>query len=162
MPTYFGRAVALAIIMTAHAVTARGQSLQQQEICAKQAKAYFQEYNAEDQKASTADYKSIGGDYVSHYNTKLNKCFVLVSSNGERPGGQTSVSTQLVDAFERRTYADYWWRSQKDKKYWEVPPTTCELTPKGKPALNEDQRETTNCSSKGEFDAFVAKYMEEQ
>jgi len=40
------------------------------------------------------------------------------------------------------------------KKYWEVPPTTCELIP--------TSREKTICSSRDEFDAFVSKYMEEQ
>jgi len=60
---------------------------------------------------------------------------------------------QLTDAFERRIFATYGWTSQAGKKYWEVPPRTCELTP--------TSHETINCSSKEEFDAFVAKYMEQ-
>jgi hypothetical protein len=84
---------------------------------------------------------------------KLNKCFVYVGSMSS-VGEEFYTSAQLVDAFERRIFATYGWMSHKEKKYWEVPPSTCELTP--------TSRETTNCSSKDEFDAFVAKYMEER
>jgi hypothetical protein len=40
--------IAITVAATGGAVTAHAQSLQQQELCAKQAKAYFQEYNADD------------------------------------------------------------------------------------------------------------------
>ena len=147
------------------ATTASAQSLEQQAMCAKQAKAYFQEDNPDNQKANQKaldyGYKSLGSDYVSHYNAKLNRCFVLVDGSSQAPDGRFGTNSQLADAFERRIYATYGWTSEKGKRYWEVPPTICELMPKGKPALNEDHRETTNCSSKDEYDAFVAKYMEE-
>jgi hypothetical protein len=56
----------------------------------------------------------------------------------------------LVDAFERRVYASYRWIG---KEYLEGPPDACDLIP--------TPQTKTHCSSKAEFDAFVAKYMEE-
>src|SRR5215472_4767069 len=126
---YLIRVAGIAAIVAIGAVTARAQSLQQQEICANQAKVYFQENSADDPKLSKDGDQSIGAGYVGHYNTKLNRCFVLVDSTSLGPNGQFFTSTQLVDAFERRIYATYYWMSHKDKKYWEVPPISCELTP---------------------------------
>jgi hypothetical protein len=142
-----------AIITIIGNAMALGQSLQQQEICAKQAKAYFQEYSADDQKLSNAGYKPLNNDYQSHYNVKLNKCLILVETSAQE-GQEFHTSIQLVDAFERRIFATYGWTSRPGKKYWEVPPTLCELAP--------TSHETTNCSSREEFDALVSKYMEEQ
>ena len=67
-------------------------------------------------------------------------------------GSQSDTSAYLMDANERRQYAFYLWISKKDKKYWEVPPISCELTP--------SLREKKVCTSREEFDAFVADYME--
>jgi hypothetical protein len=66
--------------------------------------------------------------------------------------GLSNTSVYLMDANERRQYAFYLWISRKDKKYWEVPPSNCELTP--------SLREKKLCTSREEFDAFVADYME--
>jgi hypothetical protein len=63
------------------------------------------------------------------------------------------LRTGITDAYERRIYANYQWISRPNKKYWEVPPSTCELIPSLK-----DKR---HCNSREEFDAFVADYMEE-
>ena len=65
--------------------------------------------------------------------------------------GQIIESNDLLDAFERREYADYI-RTMSDSPKSQVP-TYCELSPKfGQAKI---------CSSKAEFDAFVAKYMEQ-
>jgi hypothetical protein len=66
--------------------------------------------------------------------------------------GKTSTSAYLMDANERRQYAFYLWMTKKDKKYWEVPPLSCELTP--------SLKEKKSCASREEFDEFVANYME--
>ena len=60
--------------------------------------------------------------------------------------GETSVTAQLFDAFERRVFANYVLNLNSNFK-------DCELTP------TLDQR--VGCSSKNAFDAFVDKYMEE-
>jgi hypothetical protein len=125
-------------------------SLQEQSICAKQAKIAFEEWNASRNKVP--DLKPFNGDYQSHYNSKLNKCLILIEGIDEM-NGQILTSATLMDAFERRVFAHYLWETKEGKKYWEVPPTACELIP--------TSQEKTDCSSKEEFDAFVAKYMEQ-
>ena len=63
------------------------------------------------------------------------------------------TSVVLMDAYERRVYAQYMWSTKTGKKYWEIPPMQCDVTPTAK--------QTTTCSSRDEFDGFVAKYMED-
>jgi hypothetical protein len=46
------------------------------------------------------------------------------------------------------------WQSHPTKKYWDQPPIACELVP--------NYKDKKNCSTREEFDAFVASYMEEQ
>src|SRR5262249_18835308 len=131
---------------------AHGQTLDQQERCAQQARRAFQEIQAE---ARIADKKfgshELSSDYQSHYNTKIGKCLMLVDTTSSL-AGETSMAAYLIDAYERRQYAYYLWMTKKDKKYWEVPPLSCELTPR----LNEKRF----CTSREEFDEFVANYME--
>lgn len=88
----------------------------------------------------------------SHYNTKLGKCLMLVETT-DMLGPQASTTAYMMDANERRQYATYLWISRQDKKYWEVPPMTCELTP--------SLREKKFCTSREEFDTFIASYMED-
>ena len=120
--------VGIAIIVIASStLMARGQSLQEQDICAKQAESTVAQLLGQG--------GNDGGRYQSHYNTKLKKCLLLFDLS--------NLSAILIDASERRPFA----------YYLGLPPVTCELTP--------PFQEKTSCSSKEEFDAFVAKYMEE-
>lgn len=114
------------------------ENIEMQKNCSQQAGAIFLQLG----------YKNGGLDsYQSHYNTKLNKCFILVHSIQG-----TTVSKFLLDAYEQRSYAYYMWMADKGKKYWEVPPVICALTP-----LSEDE---SSCNSEGEYNTFVARYME--
>jgi hypothetical protein len=147
-------ALAAFILMMVGVRTANAQSLDQQERCASQAKRSFQERQASD----LAEQKQVGGnrisaDYQSHYDTKIGKCLMLVETNDMISGGTSSITAYLIDANERRPYASYVWMSRKDKKYWEVPPVACELSP--------SLRDKRDCKTREEFDAFVAKYMDE-
>jgi hypothetical protein len=130
---------------------AHSQSLDFQAMCATQSRKVFQEYENEF-KAGAGKMYTVSSDYQSHYNTKLNKCLLLIEAT-RMLGDQTSTSVYLSDAYERRIYANYLWISKKDKKYWEVPPTECELVP--------SLRNKQNCTTREEFDAFVAEYLEE-
>jgi hypothetical protein len=60
-----------------------------------------------------------------------------------------------MDAYENREYASYFWIPDPRgvKKYWEMPPNSCELTP--------SIREKRFCTSEEEYDEFVAGYMEQ-
>jgi hypothetical protein len=81
---------------------------------------------------------------VRHYNTKLNKCLVLIDQMTEYKG-LTIMTAQLDDAFERRMFATYNLNLKNGN-------LVCQLMP----TLDK----TLTCSSKQEFDSFVAKYME--
>jgi hypothetical protein len=124
-------------------VSAYAQPLDLQATCAAQARKAFNEFEREwkNDPAGKA-FKTLSTDYQSHYNTKLEKCLMLITMMGN----QSQTSVYLSDAYERRIYAEY-------TKYWEVPPITCELVP--------SLREKKHCNSREEFDAFVAGYMEE-
>jgi hypothetical protein len=149
------RALAIILIAIAFGSIARAQSLDQQERCAQQAKRAYAEldaqYGAETQEMGIKTVH-ISGDYQSHYNVKLGKCLMLVERR-DMLGSQSTTTAYVMDANERRQYATYVWMSREGKKYWEVPPMTCELTP--------SLREKRFCKTREEFDEFVAPYMEE-
>jgi len=126
------------LLVTATAASA--QSLEQQAICAKQAKIAFQDWE-EGSKFGNLKQQS---EYRSHYNTKLNKCFFDVHTMIVL-GNNVTTSDTLVDAFEQRVYAQYIWTTPQNN--------VCDLIP--------TSQTQTHCTSKEEFDAFVAKYMEE-
>ena len=89
-------------------------------------------------------------NFESHYNTVLNKCFLLLEIFGV---GITNTGFQirtLLDAYEGRTYAEFAWGPTESSKYGEVRPY-CRLM-----ASLDDQ---SNCHSEAEFDAFVNRYM---
>jgi hypothetical protein len=149
---------ALAIILSviAFGPIARAQSLDQQERCAQQAKRAFTELDAQSraemQKMGTGTVR-FSGDYQSHYNVKLGKCLMLVETTDMLSTQSTATTAYVMDANERRQYAIYVWMSREGKKYWEVPPMACELTP--------NLREKRFCKTREEFDEFAAPYMEE-
>ena len=136
----------LCLLLTA--TTASARSLEQQAICAKQAKVAFEEYSA-DPKSSGP--KKLTNDYESHYNPKLNRRLMAIQTT-ELMGKETYVTALLMDAFQRHVYAAFNWLSHEGKEYGEAP-IICQLTP--------TSQTQTHCSSKDEYDAFVAKYMEE-
>jgi hypothetical protein len=82
--------VGIAIIVIASStLIARGQSLQEQDICAKQAESTVAQLLGQG--------GNDGGRYQSHYNTKLKKCLLLFDLS--------NLSAILIDAFERRPFA---------------------------------------------------------
>jgi hypothetical protein len=132
----------LCLLLTA--TTASAQSLEQQGICAKQAKVAFEDYK------NDHPWKQMMVSYKNHYDTKLNKCFIAVESM-HPVDEETLFSYVLMDAFEHKAYAHYilrWSNSDAD-----VSSTTCVLIPTSQTQIR--------CSSKDECVAFVAKYMEE-
>src|SRR5215469_15482932 len=134
-------AIGIAIIVAAGATMAQGQSLEEQAICAEQAKAAFQEYK-EGAPPGTSDYQS-------HYNKALNKCVILIKQTSEL-NGQPVMAIELHDAVERRWLASYTQLTKGGKEYL----LNCELKP-------TSQEKETICKSKQEFDAFVSKHMEQ-
>ena len=149
------RALAIILIAIAFGSIARAQSLDQQERCAQQAKRAYAELetqNGADTQKMGIETVRLWGDYQSHYNVKLGKCLMLVERS-DMLGSQSITTAYVMDANERRQYATYVWMSREGKKYWEVPPMACELTP--------SLREKRFCKTREEFDEFAEPYMEE-
>jgi hypothetical protein len=149
------RALAIILIVIAFGSIACAQSLDQQERCMQQAKRTYTELDAQNgAETQRMGLKTvhISGDYQSHYNVKLGKCLMLVERS-DMLDSQSITTAYVMDANEHRQYAIYVWMSREGKKYWEVPPMACELTP--------SLREKRFCKTREEFDEFAAPYMEE-
>ena len=115
-----------------------------QEKCAKQAEQAFKQQAFQRKDSAT---------FTNHYNQKLNKCFVEMY--WEDVVGDTIWRYKVLsDAYEGKTYGEYSWHTEKDKKYWEVPPFTCFMYPDGKEVSLQ------TCDSEAQFDDFVRQYME--
>jgi hypothetical protein len=148
------RFVVLLVVLIMSAIPARSQTLDDQERCASQARKAFQERESDSKKGPFGNLsETISSDYESHYNTKIKKCLMLIeNTEWSKTSTNTLVSATLMDAYERHVYAAFSWASREGKKYWEVPPSICDLMPV--------QQEKKNCASREEFDAFVAGYLE--
>jgi hypothetical protein len=131
----------------------RRENLDLQERCGVQAEKVFERWKTEDEQVSQRlilpTLKTLSADYQSHYNTTLHRCFMTILTTMENG----STNKWLIDAFENRLFAFYLWMPDPKgaKKYWEVRPLSCELTP--------SIREKHLCSSEDEYEEFVAAYM---
>jgi len=116
-----------------------------QEQCRKHSEEYFKECYKE------PTYRDKAGDYwvasfICHYNKKLNKCFMLLTStcypnNPSKDKLGVFTTKQLLDANEYRDYGNY---SKGTKSLF----MECKVDDK-------------QCSSEEEWDALVKPYMEE-
>jgi hypothetical protein len=136
---------------------ARSESLGVQERCASEARKAFLELEDENRakyNPSTLIHKAVS-DYQSHYNTKLDRCLMLINRRSVLPLSENLSDQQresvLVDANERRYYATY----VETQLAVETKPKidTCELTP--------GMRRKIPCTTREEFDAFAATYLEQ-
>lgn len=94
-------------------------------------------------------YKNGGLDgYQSHFNNKLNKCFLTIHSIDN----SGIFSESIADAYEQRVYGLYMRKSGVDKFTSNPFPAFCNISP--------TSSEKTNCKSKEEYDLFVSHYME--
>jgi hypothetical protein len=117
--------------------------------CASSAKSFYEYFVTDPVQRATAEYSN-------HYNSNLNKCFVSIKQYSTLDTGgfhSTGSEKDLFDAIEKKKYGSYSWMSEKDKKYWDVPPLWCEMYVDG----NESSLKT--CKSEEEFDAFTTGYM---
>lgn len=127
----------------------RPATLTQQKMCADQAKRSFAEW-----AGTSLGSGKIGPYtyYTSHYDAKANVCYIMVTdtySLGKSEG--ITCTSSVYDAFERRLYAKYIWKSDKVKKAWEVPPITCFVKPLG--------QKNIDCKSEDEFNELVEKHF---
>jgi hypothetical protein len=99
--------------------------------------------------------QNIASKYQNHYNTKLDRCLLLIRRVLVLPLA-TNLSDQqrqmiLIDANEKRPYATF----VETQLATEMRPRIdkCELAP--------DIRLKMACSARNDFDAFVARYLEQ-
>jgi hypothetical protein len=113
-----------------------------QERCGKRAEERFK--SAYGNGISKYEENTIMSDYTNHYNTKLNKCFVLTTSTiipkKEKESG--SYSKDLWDINENKNYGSFSKFIVGDKL------TSCRV-------LNKF------CASEAEWDALIKPYIEE-
>lgn len=83
--------------------------------------------------------------YSSHYNAKLNKCFILITD--ARYSDEGYQSDVLWDIIENKVYGDYF-AFRRDKKSFNMTITKCGVL-------------GVSCKSKREWDTLVKPYMEE-
>ena len=102
-------AVFAIISVIAGTTLARAQSLDLQATCASQARRAFEEFKNDDQANETRLLEVTSHyDYQSHYNTKLNRCLMLinrrrvVAAAGNPYQASITDGLYLVDANERR------------------------------------------------------------
>jgi len=126
---------------------AHAQSLERQDICAVQARKAYQEWQQDEwNQTRVRGVSRVSSEYRSHYNIKLQKCLILIELTS-MVDKSTANSAILMDAYERRPYASYLSFSDKPT------PMSCELIP--------SLQQKKYCSTREEFDAFVASYLEE-
>ena len=117
-------------------------------MCADQAKKFFND-NIQAQTKTTVIAPP---SYIDHYDAKENVCYVAIVQFDSIDGGKTiTTSTGVFDAFENTSYANYVWTSDKTKKYWQVKPAWCTVSPPGLPDVI--------CKSGDEFNDLVEKYF---
>jgi hypothetical protein len=88
--------------------------------------------------------------FVSHYNSGLQRCFVLISQTSL--GAGAGITRGLFDAFDGKQYGEYMWVKEKDRR-WDTPPADCHVlsaTGAGTP-----------CKSPEEFSALLKPYLEQ-
>lgn len=128
----------LTVLAAVGQVKPRHATLSQQKMCAEQAAKRFKE-----------DYKGATAEFTSHYDAKMNVCYMLVHHYPE--GASLGWSEEVFDAFEGRQYAYVLWLPKANKKYWEVPPVECSIKP-----IRDEKR---LCHSVDEFTALIEKYF---
>lgn len=136
---------------------ARSHSLDAQEQCAADARKTFQELEEENKvKYNQSTLIQSGTSaYQSHYNSKLDRCLLLISRRSFLPLS-ANLSDQdrrsiLIDANERRYYAIYIETQLANETKPKI--EKCELRP--------GMRQRTPCTTRAEFDAFVARFLEQ-
>ena len=146
-----------ALAQLAWAPLANAGSLDLQERCKTDASRTFQELEDE----NTAKYDPAAlvrrptSDHQNHYNARLDRCLLLIQRRIVLPQA-TNLSNQvrqsiLIDANERRTYALYIETQLAEETKSKI--ERCELRP--------GMRQRMSCTTRDQFDAFVATDLEE-
>lgn len=116
-------------------------SLEQQKMCDEQAAKRVHEEDQFEKKFLGKGQNTIETDYTSHYDPKVNVCYVRINSIWA-----TGMGASVIDAFEGRVYASYGSGSNNAKPAW------CKIFIPGK--------DIQVCQSQDQFDSLVEKYFD--
>jgi hypothetical protein len=123
-------------------------TLHLQKMCAEVVKKSLGEGGISREK--NGDMTSLG--YTSHYNKKLDKCFVLIScttfTHTIEGQTQTQFSQELWNAIEEKEIGSYYSNMVKEGLSWKHYENGCKAG-------------DTICHSKAEFETLIKPYMEE-
>ena len=131
----------------------RSAVIQKRDVPAKRRRYFVQGVYIKDitrPKGDTSGNNDVIANFESHYNTVLNKCFMLLEIFGVGTNNAGFQIRSLLDAYEGRTYAEFAWGPTESSKSAEVRPY-CRLM-----ASSDDQ---SNCHSEAEFNTFVDGYI---
>src|ERR1017187_953819 len=106
--------------------------LEQDQKCSARAKEFFND--------SQFSEKDSGAWYENHFNSKLNKCLILIQSN-TYPGGSMHHYKLLLDVNDGNALGS------SEKRSVDLNPSHCEMLSK-------------ECKTEEEFDVFTKSYME--
>jgi hypothetical protein len=117
------------------------------ELSERCGKTCAQRFKEEYGKEGTYPYNGqlITRGYTSHYNAKLNKCFILIEDSVISK--EASKSKLLWDINENKEYGQYF-AFREDKKLFHMKTTLCVVL-------------EMSCKSEQEWDLLVKPYMEE-
>ena len=114
------------------------QNLAQQKMCAEQARKFFT-----DPEFEHKDWT----EYVSHYDPKAERCYILVRSDFHLSPTQWNVAFEIFDAFEGNLRAEL----HKDILGTHKEPYACSVKPRGQKKIF--------CKTDEEFDALIEKHF---
>ncbi len=103
-------------------------------------------------------------DYTSHYNRKMNRCYMLVKSKSTsvKNIGSVVLSEHLVDAHENHILGAFTMSVRDSFTDIEKNRTLGEATLSGREhILSECRLLDTRCKSRGEWEKLIQPYMEE-
>jgi rubredoxin len=129
-------------IMMVYSASAQS-TLALQEKCAEGAKKFFFEFKGQYRSDS-----NLWPDYTSHYNKKLDRCFIHIFVSTFKDGKEENLSQYLFDVFEAGQQSNTlaYGRFQKFPDRTKTP--VCKVGDK-------------ICHSEAEFEALIKPYMEE-
>jgi hypothetical protein len=115
-------------------------------------------------KVKKSDNYTTHSDYVSHYNKKINKCYMLVKSQSHpnKAIGSIITTEHIIDVHENKIYGVFTISSRENVADVQKNKNIKEATISGKEnVISECMVLDEKCKSKEEWDKMIKPYMDE-
>jgi hypothetical protein len=133
------------------------------ERCGKYCIDYFLKIYRDKSREKSDNYSEYS-DYLSHYNRNMNKCFMLVKSQGvpRKNQGPVIATEHLIDVHENKTFGELILSHKENVIDDRKSKTLKEFTIVGKEdIISECKVADKICKSRDEWDKLIKSYMEE-